>query len=77
MPPLPLVALTIVMATSFGLLVAGRRYLRRYIALHKASPPSLWMFRRSDDPELETLRRVGLVLLPFYLIAAVIVLLRP
>ena len=39
--------------------------------------PSLWMFRRSDDPELETLRRVGLVLLPFYLIAAVIVLLRP
>jgi hypothetical protein len=71
------VALTLVMATSFGLLVAGRRYLRGYVARHGTQPPAMWMFHRSDDPELEGLRRVALALLPFYLVAAVIYLLRP
>ena len=71
------VALTLVMATSFGLLVAGRRYLRGYVARHGTQPPASWMFRRSPDPELETYRRLALGLLPFYLVAAVIYLLRP
>lgn len=71
------VALALVMATSFGLLVLGRRFLRGYIARHGSAPPATWMFQRSDDPELEGQRRLALALLPFYLIAAVIYMLRP
>ncbi|HTK45661.1 MAG TPA: hypothetical protein VL749_09950 [Patescibacteria group bacterium] len=72
-----LVALALVMSTSFGLLVSGRRYLRGYVTKHGTQPPATWMFQRSDDPDLEGLRRVALALLPFYLVAAVIYLLRP
>jgi hypothetical protein len=71
------VALAMVMATSFGLLIAGRRYLRGYVARHGRQPPASWMFRRSDDSELESMRRLALALLPFYLVAAVIYVLRP
>jgi len=71
------VALALVMATSFGLLVLGRRYLRGYVARHGTQPPATWMFRRSEDPELESVRRVALGLLPFYLVAAMLYLLRP
>ena len=71
------VALTLVMATSFGLLVAGRRYLRGYVSRHGTQPPARWMFQRSPDPELESYRRLALALLPFYLVAALIYLLRP
>ena len=70
-------ALTIVMATSLGLLIVGRRYLRGYVARHGTQPPAPWMFHRSGDPELESMRRIALALLPLYLIAAVIYLLRP
>ena len=72
-----LVALSLVMATSFGLLVSGRRYLRGYVAKHGSIPPATWMFHRSDDPDLEGVRRVALALLPFYLVAGVIYLTRP
>lgn len=72
-----LVALSMVMATSFGLLITGRRFLRGYVARHGTQPPSMWMFLRSGDPELESLRRAALALLPFYLVAALIYLLRP
>jgi hypothetical protein len=70
------VALSMVMATSFGLLVLGRRYLRGYVARNGRQPPASWMFRHSDDPELEGMRRLALALLPFYLVAAVIYVLR-
>ena len=72
-----LVALALVMSTSFGLLVSGRRYLRGYVAKHGTQPPATWMFHRSDDPDLEGVRRVALALLPFYLVAAVFYVLRP
>jgi len=72
-----LVALALVMSTSFGLLVSGRRYLRGYVARHGRIPPASWMFHRSDDPELEGVRRVALALLPFYLLAGLIYFLRP
>jgi len=72
-----LVALALVMSTSFGLLVSGRRYLRSYVAKHGTQPPATWMFHRSDDPDLEGVRRVALALLPFYLVAAVVYVLRP
>ena len=74
---MPLVALTMVMATSVGLLILGRRYLRGYVARHGTAPPATWMFRRSPDPELEALRRLALVLLPLDLIAAAIYFARP
>ena len=72
-----IVSLSMVMATSFGLLISGRRYLRGYVAKHGTAPPPMWMFHRSPDPELEGNRRAALVLLPFYLVAAVIYLFRP
>ena len=71
------IALTLVMSTSFGLLISGRRYLRGYIDKHGRQPPATWMFHRSDDPDLEGQRRVALFLLPFYLVAAVIYFARP
>ena len=72
-----ILALSVVMATSFGLLVSGRRYLRGYVAKHGVAPPPMWMFHRSPDPDLEGARRAALVLLPFYLVAAFVYLLRP
>jgi len=72
-----LIALSVAMATSVGLLVSGRRYLRGYVARHGTRPPAMWMFQRAEDPDLERIRRVALALLPFYLVAAVIYLLRP
>ena len=74
---MPLVAFTLVMSTGFGLLVLGRRYLRGYVARHGKAPPATWMFHRSDDPDLEQDRRLALVLLPVFLIAALIYLARP
>lgn len=71
------IALTLVMSTSFGLLISGRRYLRGYVEKHGKQPPATWMFHRSDDPDLEGQRRVALVLLPFYLVAALIYFARP
>jgi hypothetical protein len=69
-------ALTVVAATSFGLLVTGRRYMRGYVSKHGVQPPAPWMFHRSDDPDLEPYRRVALALLPLYVVAAVVYLLR-
>ena len=77
MPPLPVIALTLFMSVSFALLILGRRYLHGYVDRHHAQPPSMWMFRRADDPELERLRRAALALLPFYVVAAVVYLARP
>ena len=72
-----ILSLSMVMATSFGLLISGRRYLCGYVAKHGTAPPPMWMFHRSPDAELEGNRRAALVLLPFYLVAAVIYLFRP
>ena len=72
-----LVALSMVMATSFGLLISGRRYLRGYVKKHGTQPPATWMFHRSDDPDLEGQRRIALALLPFYLVAGLIYFARP
>ena len=72
-----LVALSMMMATSFGLLISGRRYLRGYVEKHGTQPPATWMFHRSDDPDLEGQRRIALALLPFYLVAGLIYFARP
>ena len=70
-------ALSLVIATSLGLLIVGRRFLHSYLAREGTQPPATWLFQRAKYPELETLRRTGLVLLPLYLIAAIVYLARP
>jgi hypothetical protein len=69
-------ALAVVAVTSVALVVLGRRYTRTYVAKHRAMPPMTWMFRRTDDPELERPRRLALGLLPIYLVALVVYLYR-
>jgi hypothetical protein len=69
-------ALTVVGATSVALLVLGRRYTQRYVAQTGTLPPMTWMFRRTDNPELEAPRRLALVLLPIDIVAAVLYLTR-
>ena len=72
-----LAALGVVTVTSVALYVLGRRYTRAYLARHRAMPPLTWMFRRTDDPDLEGPRRLALGLLPIYLVALVLYLLQP
>ena len=69
--------IAVVTLSSVVLWAVGRRFLRRYMTLNGTVPPSTWMFRRSDDPELERFRRLGLGILPFYLIALLLYLFRP
>jgi hypothetical protein len=69
-------ALAVVAVTSVALVVLGRRYTRTYVAQKGAMPPMTWMFRRTDDPELERPRRLALGLLPIYLVALVVYLFR-
>ena len=70
-------ALSVLAASSVSLWVMGRRYARRYHALHGTIPPATWMFRKTDDPELEGNRRFALFLLPIDLAALVVYFLRP
>jgi hypothetical protein len=70
-------ALSVLAASSVTLWVMGRRYARRYRAIHGTIPPATWMFRRTDDPELEDPRRFALLLLPIDLVALVAYFLRP
>jgi hypothetical protein len=67
-------ALAVVAVTSVALVILGRRYTRRYVARNGAMPPMTWMFRRTDDPELEEPRRLALGLLPIYLVALILYL---
>ncbi len=69
--------ISVLTLTSVVLWAVGRRFLRRYMALNGTVPPSTWTFRRSEDPELERYRRFALGILPFYLIALALFLLRP
>ncbi len=72
-----LLALTILTVLSIALWVLGNRYVRRYVAIHGTRPPLTWMFRRTDDSELESSRRFALFLLPFHLVALAVYLLQP
>lgn len=77
MPPYALAALAILSVTSVALWVQGRRFTLRYRAKTGAIPPWNWMFRRTTDPELEAPRHMALLLLPLYVIALVLYLVRP
>ena len=70
------IALGIVAMTSVLLLIFGRRYTRGFVTLYRAAPPLTWMFRKEPDPDLERTRRQALAVLPIYLIALVVYLLR-
>lgn len=77
MPPPAIIALAILGGTSVVLWTLGRRFTRRFEAKTGTMPPWNWMFRRTDDPELEESRRFALVLLPVMVVALVVYLLRP
>ena len=70
-------ALAVITVVSVLLYLHGRRYTRTYVAKHRKMPPLTWMFRRTDDPDLEGPRRLALGLLPIYLIALALYLFRP
>ncbi len=72
-----LLALAVLTVASVALWVAGQRFTRRYVTLHRARPPLTWMFRKTDDPELERSRLAALVILPIDLIALAAYLFRP
>ena len=71
---LAFVGLGIVAVTSVVLWLSGSRFARRHVALHRAMPRLTWMFRQTDDDELERNRRRALVLLPLLLAGAVLYL---
>jgi len=77
MPIVALASLSVLVGTSLFLWLFGQRYSRVYQRTHRALPPLTWMFTRTDDPELERWRRPALAILPFYLVAFVLYLLRP
>ena len=77
MQPLVIAALGIVTVGAVALWALGARFSRRYIAKHRARPPATWMFRGTNDPELEGPRRQALVVLPIFLVALLIYLFRP
>jgi hypothetical protein len=72
-----LLALSVLSVSSVALWVMGRRYARRYHEVHGTLPPLTWMFRRTDDPQLEEPRRFALLLLPVDLVALALYFLRP
>jgi hypothetical protein len=74
---LTIASLSLLIGASFGLWMFGQRFSRRYRETHGTQPPYLWMFTGTDDPDLERWRRPALAVLPVYLVALVLYLLRP
>jgi hypothetical protein len=70
-------SLSLLIGGSLGLWLFGARFSRRYREMRGALPPYTWMFKPTDDPELERWRRPALAILPIYLIALVLYLARP
>jgi hypothetical protein len=60
--------------TSVVLWLFGSRFTKGYIAKYGEMPRLSWMFRRTADPELEGHRRRALLVLPLYLLGAVVYL---
>ena len=77
MQPFALAALGVVTVGAVALWFLGARFSRRYIAKHRARPPLTWMFRSTDDPELDGPRRLALMILPIFLLALGVYLFRP
>jgi hypothetical protein len=76
MNALAVLALSVASVTAIAIWVQGNRFVRRYGQVHRARPPAMWMFRKTDDPDLERPRRTALFLLPFFLVSVVVYLLR-
>jgi hypothetical protein len=74
MPQYALIAFAILSVTSVVMLVAGRRFARRFISKTGSVPPWNWMFRRTADPDLEGPRRTALVTMPIFVISLLVYL---
>ena len=77
MTTITMAALAIITVTSVVLWLVGNRFTRRFVALNRAMPPLTWMFRRTEDEELERSRRTALSILPVYLVALLLYLFQP
>ena len=77
MQPIAFAALAVITVCTVQLYILGRRFIRRYVLIHRAMPRMTWMFHRVDDGEMERARRLALGILPVYLIALVVYLFRP
>ncbi len=77
MTVITIAALGIVTVTSVVLWLMGNRFTRRFIALNGVMPPLIWMFRGTQDEELERSRRTALGVLPIYLVALALYLFQP
>jgi hypothetical protein len=75
--PVTIASVALLVGGSLGLWLFGSRFSRRYREIRGVLPPYLWLFTRTDDPELERWRRPALAILPVYLIALVLYLSRP
>ncbi len=62
-------ALAVLFVACGVLYIFGRRFTRRFVALHRAMPPLTWMFRRTGDEELEGARRNALLTLQVAVVA--------
>ena len=60
--------------TSVLLWLFGSRFTKGYVARYGAMPRLTWMFRRSQDPELEAHRRQAWRVLPLCLVGMVLYL---
>ena len=76
MPIVTIASLSLVIGGSLGLWLFGARFSRRYRETRGGLPPYTWMFRRTDDPELERWRLPALAILPVYLVALALYLFR-
>jgi hypothetical protein len=74
MPQYALLAFAVFTVTSLTMLVAGRRFARRFFAKHGAMPPWNWMFRKTTDPDLEGPRRTALVTMPLFIASLLVYL---
>ena len=77
MTQITMAALAIITVTSIVLWLVGNRFTRRFVALNRAMPPLTWMFRRTEDEQLEQFRRTALAILPVYLVALLLYLFQP
>lgn len=74
MPQYALIAFAVLSVSSLTMLVAGRRFARRFFAKHGVLPPWTWMFRRTTDPDLEGPRRTALVTMPVFITSLLVYL---
>lgn len=71
-PRVSIVALAVAAGTAVVLWLMGSRFAKGHVARYGRRAGPLWLFRQVDDPELESMRRIGLLVLPFLVVGAAV-----